>query len=87
MGEALGQADLWSDVNPPIGEALVRLTFLSDLLVRLTFGQMYPHDLKLPEGPIFFTYVFCCAFVGCAFQMIDYISFLSIWTLIFWLNK
>ena len=37
----------WSDA-PPISERLqVRLTFLSDLWVRLTFGQMYP----LAEAP------------------------------------
>ena len=37
-----GQADLWSDVPiPPQDQALVRLTFLSDLWVRLTFGQTY----------------------------------------------
>ena len=40
-GTTSGQADLWS-VVPPIVEFQVRLTFLSDLQARLTFGQMYP---------------------------------------------
>ena len=36
-----GQADFWSDTPHKI-RLRARLTFLSDLQVRLTFGQMYP---------------------------------------------
>ena len=38
---SLGHADLWSDILPWI-RLWVRLIFLSDLQVRLIFGQMYP---------------------------------------------
>ena len=38
---SLCQTDLWSDISPK-GEALVRLTFLSGLWVRMTFSQMHP---------------------------------------------
>ena len=31
-------------MDPPQMSPQVRLTFLSDLWVRLTFGQMYPQD-------------------------------------------
>ena len=39
------------------------------------------------EGPIGFTYVFSCVVVGWAFPVIDYVSFLSIWNLIFWIHE
>ena len=38
-------------------------------------------------GPIGFTYVFSCAFVGWAFPVVDYFSFLSIWNWIFWIHE
>ena len=36
-----GQTDLWSDV-PAVSEVLSQVDILSDLWVRLTFGQIYP---------------------------------------------
>ena len=35
------------------------------------------------QGPVSFTYVFCCAVVGCTFPVVDSISFLCIWNWIF----
>ena len=43
---SLGQADLCSDIPPRI-RLPVRLTFLSDVWVMLTFGQMYSQGLGL----------------------------------------
>ena len=39
------------------------------------------------QGPVGFTYVFCCAVVGWAFPVVDYISFLIIWNWIFWMHE
>ena len=39
------------------------------------------------QGPVRFTYVFSCAVVGWAFPVVDYISFLCIWNLIFWMHE
>ena len=50
---SLGQADLWPDL-PPSLRLQVRLMFLSDLWVRLTFGQMYPPSLRLQVRLTFF---------------------------------
>ena len=39
------------------------------------------------QGPVGFTYVFSCAVVGWAFPVVDYISFLCIWSWIFWMHE
>ena len=39
------------------------------------------------QGPVGFAYVFCCAGVGWAFPVVDYISLLCIWNWIFWMHE
>ena len=60
-GEVLGQVDIfqifgsgWPFVRctPPTVRLQIRLTCLSVLQVRLTFGQMYPHSLSEASGHV-----------------------------------
>ena len=48
---SLGQAGLWSDI--PTGSGFGSSTFLSDLWVKLTFGQMYPPRSGFRSGSHF----------------------------------
>ena len=70
----LGKADLWSDVPPRI-RLWVRLTFLSDLLLRLTFGQTYPPGSGFGSG-----WHFCQIFGTSCGQLCYYFGQLNLWS-------
>ena len=39
------------------------------------------------QGPAGFTFVLSCEVVGWVFEVIDYVSFLSIWNWVFWMHE